>query len=287
VKHIVGFSGGVDSQAAARWVLNRFDPADVILTNSDAGGWEDRLTTEFIERYSETVHPVTFTNAKVCDMWETPGFAETKGYDGNARLTFALMCQIKGRPPSRKAQFCTEKLKLVPQRRWIRETFGPGGIYAGEEYCRYSGVRRDESASRATVGATAWDTWFDCETFYPIFDWTKKMCFDYLEAHGEGYNPLYKLGFGRVGCAPCINSSKADIVNWMVRRPENLDKVRELETMTGRTFFHPVRRDGVQNGIDDVLSWANTERGGKVAGSPFDILQAAAPACSSKYSLCE
>ena len=40
MKHIVGFSGGIDSQACARWVLNRFPVEDVILLNSDAGGNE-------------------------------------------------------------------------------------------------------------------------------------------------------------------------------------------------------------------------------------------------------
>lgn len=37
-KHIVGFSGGIDSQACARWVLNRYPKEDVILLNFDAGG---------------------------------------------------------------------------------------------------------------------------------------------------------------------------------------------------------------------------------------------------------
>lgn len=36
MKHIVGFSGGIDSQALARWVLNRYDADDVILVNTDA-----------------------------------------------------------------------------------------------------------------------------------------------------------------------------------------------------------------------------------------------------------
>ena len=127
MKHIVGFSGGIDSQACARWVLNRYPAEDVILTNSDAGGWEDPLTTGFIDWYSANVHPVVKTNAIIADMWKTPGFAETKGLDGSAVLTFEAMVRIKGRPPSRKAQFCTEKLKLEPQRRWLNATFGPGG----------------------------------------------------------------------------------------------------------------------------------------------------------------
>jgi 3'-phosphoadenosine 5'-phosphosulfate sulfotransferase (PAPS reductase)/FAD synthetase len=284
MKHIVGFSGGVDSQATARWVLNRFPHEDVILTNSTAGGWEDPLTVEFVDWYSANVHPITRTDAKVSDMWETPGFAETKGLDGNAPLTFELMVSIKGRPPSRKAQFCTEKLKLVPQRRWVRETFGVGGMFEGQDYCRYTGKRRDESETRVDTPMERYDDWFDCQLFAPICDWTKQMCFDYVKAHGERVNPLYALGFNRVGCAPCINSSKADIVNWTIRRPAMIEKVRQLEAHTGRTFFVPVRRDGQINTIDDVVAWAKTSLGGKQ--SQFDVMFDRPP-CESKYGLCE
>jgi len=282
MKHIVAFSGGIDSQACARWVLNRFPPEDVILTNSDAGGWEDPLTVQFIADYSAKVHPVTSTPARIKDMWQTPGFAETKGLDGETLLTFKEMVRIKGRAPSRKAQFCTEKLKLVPQRRWLRETFGPGGSLEGEEYCRYTGRRRDESQARKSTPIHEWDGWFDCDLYAPIADWTKQMSFDYVKAHGEAFNPLYLLGFNRVGCAPCINSGKADILNWKDRRPEMIDKVRELEGQTGRTFFPPIVPGMHMNHIDQVLEWANTARGGRQ--QLFPILR---EACESKYGLCE
>lgn len=284
MKHIVGFSGGIDSQACARWVLNRFPAEDVILTNSSAGGWEDPLTIEFVASYSALVHPVTVVDAIVADMWETPGFAETKGLDGAAALTFEEMCRIKGRPPSRKAQFCTEILKLKPQRRWIRQQFSIGGPFEGQDYCRYKGVRRDESNTRRDQPLEVWDDYFDCPLFAPLFDWTKKMCFDYIEAHHEAFNPLYKLGFNRVGCAPCINSSKEDILNWHARRPEMIDKVRGLEDRTGRTFFFPVDRDGVTNKIDEVVRWAQTKRGGTEVKLP---MMNEREGCESKYGLCE
>lgn len=284
MKHIVGFSGGVDSQACARWVLNRFSKDDVILTNSSAGGWEDPLTVEFVQWYSDNVHPVTYTNAKVKDMWETEGFAETKGLDGEADLTFEDMCRIKGRPPSRKAQFCTEILKLKPQRRWVREAFGVGGTFEGQDYCRYKGVRRDESNTRRQTPREQWDEYFDCPLFAPIFDWSKQMCFDYVRAHGERVNPLYSLGFNRVGCAPCINSSKADIANWATRRPEMIDKVREMENRIGRTFFYPVDRDGVPNCVDEVVLWAKTTRGGREVLLP---MMHEREGCESRYGLCE
>lgn len=284
MKHLVGFSGGIDSQACARWVLNRFPKEDVILTNSNAGAWEDPLTIEFVDWYSAHVHPVVVIPAVIADMWATPGFAETKGLDGAAALTFEEMCRIKGRPPSRKAQFCTEILKLIPHRRWIREQFGVGGMYEGQDYARYKGVRRDESNARKATELETWDDYFDCPLFAPLFDWTKTMCFDYVKAHGEQFNPLYTLGFSRVGCAPCINSSKEDIVNWHARRPEMIEKVRGLEERTGRTFFSPVDRDGQPNKVDEVVRWAQTSRGGKHVLLPMMLER---EGCESKYGLCE
>lgn len=284
VKHIVGFSGGIDSQACARWVINRFPKEDVILTNSDAGAWEDTLTIDFVEWYSQNIHPVTKVNAIIADMWTTPGFAETKGLDGSSPLTFTQMVKIKNRPPSRKAQFCTEKLKINPQKRWIKETFGPGGEFEGWDYIRYTGVRRDESVARKNADIESWDEYFDCPLIYPIADWTKQMAFDYVVAHSEKINPLYAMGFNRVGCAPCINSGKSDILNWQIRRPEMIEKVRKMEQETGKSFFAPCVPGKPFNFIDEVLEWANTKHGGKE--KLFEILPERT-GCESKYGLCE
>lgn len=281
-KHIVGFSGGIDSQAAARYVINRFGPEDTILTNSDAGGNEHPLTTEFVAWYSDTIHPVTYTNAIIADLWKTEGFAETRGFDGSQTLDFGTMIQIKGRPPSRKAQFCTDILKLRPQKRWIEKTFGVGGEFEGWDFKRYTGVRRDESDKRKAQPYRMWDEYFDCPLEAPIMDWTKKMCFEYVTIHDGKYNPLYTLGFGRVGCAPCINSNKDDILNWYLRFPEMIDKIREWEKRSGRTFFAPMVPGLITNDIDQVIEWAKTERGGKVLRVLNDP-----PACESKYGLCE
>jgi hypothetical protein len=74
-----------------------------------------------------------------------------------------------------------------------------------------------------------------------------------------------------------------DILNWSLRRPEMIDKIRRFETRTGYTFFVPVRRDGVLNRIDEVLAWARTERGGKKELPPIMFER---QACESKYGLC-
>jgi 3'-phosphoadenosine 5'-phosphosulfate sulfotransferase (PAPS reductase)/FAD synthetase len=282
VKHIVGFSGGIDSQAAAGVVLDKYGPADTILLNSNAGGNEDPLTDAFVDWYSANVHPVIRCNAVISDMWKTPNFAEKRGFVGEDTLTFQRMIEIKGRPPSRKAQFCTEILKLRPQARWVFEHFGVGGQYEGQEYVRYTGVRRDESEARKNTPDSEWDSYFDCEVFHIIAGWPKQQCFDFVLARNETINPLYLMGFNRVGCAPCINSSKQDIANWNERRPEMLDKIRQMEKATGRTYFAPCVPGKYTNTMDEVLAWAKTDHGGKQFKLPVER-----EPCESKYGLCE
>lgn len=246
MKHIVGFSGGIDSQAATLWVLNRFPKEDVILLNSDAGGNEHPMTTEFIKSYSIAVHPVvmlTPTFADICtnesssmdrSLENGRKLAVKKNLDPDALATFCDLAKLKGRWPASQSQFCTSKLKLYPTMRWIR-----ANVFAND-YIRYSGIRRSESDRRSNTPYSERDDWFECEIFHPIFDWEKQMCFDYVASHGQAINPLYKLGFNRVGCAPCVNSGRADIRNWAKRFPAMIDKVRSWETDSKRTFFAPM-----------------------------------------------
>lgn len=275
---IVGFSGGIDSQAAALWVRNHYPDDEIILLNSNAGRNESPITESFVNDYSANVYPVINVNAIYADLWKTEYFAETKGFNSDDELTFLDLAKVKGRWPSRRAQFCTDVLKLRPQKRWVED-------HVEDDYERYTGVRRDESDKRKNTPFREWDDYFDCYVNNPLADWTKKMCFDYVESFGEEYNPLYKLGFGRVGCAPCINSGKDDIRLWADRFPEMIEKIRDYETESGRTFFAPMVPGLPINTIDDVLKWSTTSRGGRQQ----DILKSieVRPACESKYGLCE
>ena len=288
MKHIVGFSGGIDSQRALLEVRRRFPDSDIIALNSQTGGNEHPLTTAFIRRFSLEIFPIIDVPCLVKDMWLTEDFAETKGLDGNAPLTFDLMIKLKGRAPSRKAQFCTEILKLRPSRRWIQEN-------VTDEYERWTGIRRDESEFRKDTPEREYNDFFDCYVNHPLVSMKKQQCFDDVLAAGQFINPLYSLGFGRVGCAPCVNSGKDDVRLWADRFPEMIDKIRAWEKETGFTFFSPCvpgiapRIDSlgkltIINWVDEVVEWSRTDRGGR----QFNILKTMErPACESKFGLCE
>lgn len=281
-KHVVGFSGGIDSQTCAGWVLENFGPEDVILMNSDAGGNECPVTTEFIHWYSENVHPVVMISPIVADMdGRERAEIERRGLSPREPLTFDLLASLKGIWPCGNQQFCTTHLKLEPQRRWIRENL------SDVEIIRYSGVRRDESERRKNTPERKWDDYFDCELVYPIVTWTKDQCFEFCKARGEKINPLYSMGFSRVGCAPCVNSNKADIREWAARFPEMIDKVRTWEKRVGKPFFRKDKAEDPDLWVDDVVSWSRTERGGKQFSLPFVEAEASRGTCVSKYGLCE
>lgn len=287
-KHIVGFSGGIDSQACALWVRQRFPADDIILMNSQAGRNESAVNVEFVEWYSANVFPVVVVTPLIIDLG-TRGTKEGATKDrrqefiDDDELTFDRLAYIKGRFPSRKIQFCTEHLKMAPQRRWIEKNLIANGI----DFERYSGVRRDESEKRKDTPERQWDDYYDCWLNCPLATWTKQQCFDFCREDGERTNPLYEMGFSRVGCAPCINSGKDDIRLWSAREPAMIDKVRAWEASVGRAFFPPVVPGLQINWIDEVVAWAKTARGGRQPLLAFEEADAANGTCSSKYGLCE
>jgi 3'-phosphoadenosine 5'-phosphosulfate sulfotransferase (PAPS reductase)/FAD synthetase len=286
MKYIVGFSGGIDSQACADLAIEMFGAGSVIILNSDAGGNEDPITTAHVEWYSENVHPVVMLSPIIADMGtRAKGKIAELGLAPTDPLTFDLLAILKGIFPSRRFQFCTEHLKLAPQRRWQNQAFGVGGIYEGEDFERYSGVRRDESEKRKDAENREWDTYYDCWLNQPLAYWTKPQCFEFVKSHSGRFNPLYSLGFDRVGCAPCINSNKDDVLAWFQRRPEMIDKVRQWEKRVGKTFFRHMVPGMYMNWIDDVVEWSQTSHGGKQKNL-FRVLNNR-PACESKYGLCE
>lgn len=324
MKHVVGFSGGIDSQATALWVRERFPAEDIILYNADPGGNESPITSEFIASYSENVFPVTVICPQVRDMLgRAPGAIAEAGLKPTDPLSFDLMSSLKGIFPSTKVRFCTTHLKLEPMRRWCFENGARGlnvnGIYGPEPHVegilsdgmeRYSGVRRDESDSRSEVDETEFDDYFMCQLNRPLATWTKEQCFDYVVSHGEAFNPLYLMGFSRVGCMPCINAGKEDILLTASHFPDMIEKIRRWEKSVGRTFFPPIiptgkkfvpiegedpkvakkrkRSEARRHGfIDEVVEWAKTTRGGSQYSLPLLAADVASGMCMSKYGLCE
>ncbi len=66
-----------------------------------------------------------------------------------------------------------------------------------------SGIRRDESATRAGAGVVEWDAKRSMVKVNPIATWTQEQADAYVAEHGVLVNPLAYDGYPSIGCAPC------------------------------------------------------------------------------------
>jgi phosphoadenosine phosphosulfate reductase len=66
-----------------------------------------------------------------------------------------------------------------------------------------SGIRRDESPTRAGTKLVDWDAKRGMVKVNPIAAWTQDDVDGYIAEHQIPVNPLFELGYGSIGCAPC------------------------------------------------------------------------------------
>jgi phosphoadenosine phosphosulfate reductase len=66
-----------------------------------------------------------------------------------------------------------------------------------------SGVRRDESPSRAGTRVVEWDAKREMVKVNPLAAWTQDDVDRYIARHQVPVNPLQEIGYTSIGCAPC------------------------------------------------------------------------------------
>lgn len=304
IAHIVSVSGGKDSTATLLLALKQF-PGEVIPVFADTGN-EHQVTLDYLD-YLEVTLGVHIERLKadfsrdiarkreyIAAHWLDDGVPAERVEralqllqpTGNPYLD---LCMMKGRFPSRRAQFCTQELKTIPLTEFQMSVMD----LVGCDVWSWQGVRRDESANRRNaLGLEALGGNFF--VFRPIAGWTGQQTIDYVRSCGLKLNPLYSQGMNRVGCMPCINVSKAELAEIARRFPEHVERITEWEKLVAgcskraaASFFaapEDGRADLRGRNVIKYVQWAKTKFGGREADPKWEE---EAPACSSSYGLCE
>lgn len=201
--------------------------------------------------------------------------------------------------PSRMAKWCTGELKrdmILGVHRRVRDAEDVDTVSV-------VGIRADESAARADALEFEYvDDHWGGYVWRPIVTWTVADVLAIHHRHGIPVNPLYKLGFGRVGCMPCIFETKSGIKLMAQHFPGRVDTIRELEAEItverARRFaagesktkhaselatFFMGKRPGEITPIDKVVAWSKTSRGGR----QLPLLQEAPDSGCYRWGLCE
>jgi len=66
-----------------------------------------------------------------------------------------------------------------------------------------SGIRRDQSPSRAQTPKIEWSDRYEVWKLHPLADWDEKRVWAYITVNEIPYNPLHDVGYRSIGCIPC------------------------------------------------------------------------------------
>lgn len=103
--------------------------------------------------------------------------------------------QLYARDPDR----CCAIRKVVP----LAEALRPYQAWV-------SGIRREQTAQRATTEPVAWSAKYGVLKLSPLAHWGEHDVWAYIHAHDVPYNPLLDQGYPSLGCTPCTRSAGAD-----------------------------------------------------------------------------
>ncbi|MDQ1253187.1 MAG: phosphoadenosine phosphosulfate reductase [Euryarchaeota archaeon] len=125
-------------------------------------------------------------------------------------------------PPAKDFRWCCKVCKLA----------SAGELEAKKEigslsiaYLTIDGKRKHESFSRARIAATETNPFVPSQlNIFPIRDWKALEVWLYIYWRGLSYNPLYDLGFERVGCWLCPSALAAEYLRVKELHPDMYDK---------------------------------------------------------------
>ncbi len=68
-----------------------------------------------------------------------------------------------------------------------------------------TGIRRDQSATRANAKLIEWDQKFQLAKVNPLAQWTWEDVWTYIRVHGVPYNALHDRNYPSIGCTYCTS----------------------------------------------------------------------------------
>lgn len=197
---------------------------------TDSGGKDSAVCRELVRRFGvphEIIHNLTTADAPQTIYYIRERFrlADEAGircsiqypYYKGKRVTMWSLIPQKKIPPTRLARYCCEVLKegsgvgrfITTGVRWAESKKRKEGRGIYEAFARNKDkkiiLNNDNDDRRQLFESCQMKSKHICN---PIIDWSDRDVWDYIHAERIPINPLYEMGFFRVGCVGCPMAGK-------------------------------------------------------------------------------
>lgn len=326
MKILVAYSGGKDSQACLLWAVNKYgNNIEAVFCDT---AWESTITYRHLTDTTKAlgVKLVVLKSVKYKGMID---LAEKKKRFPSSKARFCTS-ELKSIPfidyvlghkehllivQGIRALESNTRSQMQNQCRFFKYYFEPYSsnkqiiklLESKNNLTKEQKKRLAKAKNRLSQGKNdekyhtyrkndvfEWCKLYSDDIFRPVFDWTGQQVVDYIIENGQKPNELYRQGFKRVGCFPCIMSSQAEVYELIKRYPERFNEIIEHEKRIESSYFK----------IDFVPDYAKSgvcKRTGKKYATGEDVKKYIEAknrtgdlfqednyvSCSSYYHLCE
>lgn len=132
-------------------------------------------------------------------------FDETYTYWQAVEQRYGIVVQAFDGPSLGKqaAQFGPSLWEAAPDRCCAVRKMEPLGRALADRDCWITGVRRDQSPTRANAPKFGWDDTHGLWKANPLADWDDERCWEYIRERELPYNALHDRGYASIGCTYC------------------------------------------------------------------------------------
>ncbi|HLF71484.1 MAG TPA: phosphoadenylyl-sulfate reductase [Dehalococcoidia bacterium] len=187
---------GKEPQEILKWTVKQFQPGLTVACSF--GGPTGMVLLDMVMKIDRTVEvfyldtdflfPETYALRDACEA--KYGFKPI-GY--KSLLTPEAQAEQHGEALwLRDPDLCCDLRKVEPNKRAL-----------DDKKAWISGMRRDQSKTRADIGIVEWDAKFNLIKLNPLATWTEQQVWAYIMANDVPYNQLHNKGYPSIGCTNC------------------------------------------------------------------------------------
>ena len=226
-KVAVAFSGGKDSLVALHMALQIKPDIPVMFVNT---GIEFPESLEYTRQLAKDWNLNFYeANARV-NFWR---LTEEQGLPVAGRGNTTFMRDLSEKADVKLSNSCCHRMKETPARQFYREHKIEGTV---------TGLRVSESLMRkynfADYGALRYSSIYNTLISWPLYAWRDEDIANYIEKNNLQRNPIYDMGYNRVGCWACLQDMFYEDSRLFTLREEHPNMYKTIRKKFGKQMMN-------------------------------------------------